>query len=67
MREQLRDLVLLLREVADSGALDIDARLDYVEVQVDRDTWNRVQAYRSLPLASPCPAPGAARNEDNQG
>ena len=33
----------LLREVAESGYMDIDARLDYVEVQVGRDTWQAVR------------------------
>lgn len=57
MRDQLREAVLLLREVADCGALDIDARLDYVEVQIDRDTWLRLAAYRSV---------GGATNGDEE-
>ena len=40
-RDEVRDA---LREVADSGVEFDDERLDYVTVQIDRETWNAVRA-----------------------
>lgn len=49
MREQLRELVLLLRDVADSGVSNEDSGFNYVEVQIDVPTWRRVQQYATRP------------------
>jgi hypothetical protein len=45
LERQLAGAVGLLREVADSGALLVDERLRWVEVQIDRETWDAVKAY----------------------
>ncbi len=40
----------LLHEVACSGALMIDKRLDYVEVQIDAETWEEIQRWEESRL-----------------
>jgi hypothetical protein len=37
----------LLREVADCGVSFEDERIKWVEVQIDRPTWEKVNAYAS--------------------
>jgi hypothetical protein len=52
-RDDLRDL---LRDVARSGVELADERLRYVTVQVDRTTWDAVQA--AFPTAGQVPSDG---------
>jgi hypothetical protein len=44
--DQLAGAVDLLRDVATSGVAFEDPRIDYLEVQIDRDTWEALAAYR---------------------
>lgn len=47
----------LLHDVATSGVEHDDSRIGYVTVQIDRSTWNRIQA---LPrLSSPSSEPSS--------
>ena len=41
-RKMLAEYEELLRDVADSGVVLDDARLDYVEVQIHREVWETV-------------------------
>lgn len=42
----------LLIEVANSGVAFEDPRIGYVEVQIDRDVWDRIQAVKaSVPFS----------------
>jgi hypothetical protein len=41
-----RGAVDLLRDVATSGVSYDESRVRYVEVQIDRDTWEALAAYR---------------------
>ena len=41
--------MILLRDVADCGVSFDDPRLGYVEVQIDRATWEAVALFRSEP------------------
>jgi uncharacterized heparinase superfamily protein len=55
LAEALRELAedaALLRDVACSGVEDEDPRIDWVSVQVDRDTWAALAPYRAT-LAGP--------------
>lgn len=47
MAEQLRELIGLLRDVADSGVEFEVVGVRYVTVQIDRETWDQLKAYRS--------------------
>lgn len=46
MAEQLKELVLLLRAVADSDAAPVGGHASHLVV-IDNDTWKKVRAYRS--------------------
>lgn len=50
--ERLRGL---LRDIADSGAF-VDDRVRYVDVQVDRSTWDDLQAFAAAPADGPTTA-----------
>lgn len=45
-----RALIELLRDIADSGVAFDDPRLNYVEVQIDRDVWERLIAAQPTEL-----------------
>jgi hypothetical protein len=53
LEAELRYLREILRDVACSGLEFEDARLSYVVVQVDRETWARLQAFRQDEHADP--------------
>ncbi len=46
LQGQLAEARALLSEVANSGHADIDSRIDWIEVQVDREVWQALQAYK---------------------
>lgn len=46
LRGQLERKDELLRDVANSGVAFQDLRIDYVEIQVSRETWNELAAFR---------------------
>lgn len=41
--EQYEDVWDLLRDVCDSGVEFDDGRLNYLVIQIDRDTWNQAK------------------------
>lgn len=43
LQDENEHLKNLLKEVALCGYTDIDPRIDYLEVQIDRDTWEELQ------------------------
>lgn len=45
----------LLRDVATSGVSFEDERVSYVEVQIDAETWTKLQQYGVVEIPSPFP------------
>lgn len=61
-----KEMWQLLQDIAASGHTEPDPRLSYVEVQVDRDTWQRITAIFGTGAAHPQCENEHSRSEESE-